>query len=255
MAEKQDVIEIDVLEMLRYCLKRWKLFLVSVILTVVAGLVICNFILTPQYESTTKVIVLMKQQTGGMNYSDMQLAGQLTKDYEKLIASRDVLETVIKQCGLEDTYEELLERTSVENETDTRIISITVEDPSPQKAQEIAESIRETATEHIQAVTDVEAVNVAERANLPSEPSSPSVKLWLIVSAAVGFLFSLIFSLVRYLSDDTVKSEEDITKHLGLSTLALVPKIADEAMKGKSERNKGNHRGRGRKPAPRKRRI
>lgn len=238
MADKQDVIEIDVLELLRHCLKRWKLFVMSILLAAVAGLAVCTLLLTPQYESTTKIIVLMKQQTGSMQYSDMQLAGQLTKDYEKLITSRDVLEAVIAQCGLEDRYEELLKRTEVKNETDTRIISVTVEDPDPWRAQQIATSIRETATEHIRTVTEVEAVNVAENANLPEKPSSPSVKLWFILSAAAGFLFALIWSAARYLSDDTVKSEEDIEKYLGLSTLSLIPKLDDGAMKGKSKKKK-----------------
>mgnify|MGYP005920472543 CR=1 FL=1 len=235
MADKQDVIEIDVLELMRHCLKRWKQFVLSILLAAVAGLTVCTFLLTPQYESTTKIIVLMKQQSGSMNYSDMQLAGQLTKDYEKLITGRDVLEAVIARCGLDDSYEELLKRTSVKNETDTRIISVTVEDPSPLKAQEIATSIRETAAEHIRNVTDVEAVNVAEMANLPEKPSSPSVKLWLILSAGAGFLFVLILSVVRFLQDDTVKTEEDITKYLEMSTLALIPKLDDAGMSRKKK--------------------
>lgn len=129
----------------------------------------------------------------------------------------------------------------VENITDTRIISITVEDPSPAMAQQIANSIRETAAQHIKNVTDVEAVNVTEAANFPTEPSSPSVTLWAILSAGLGFLIVFVIQLVRFLSDDTIKSTDDVEKYLGLPTLALIPRGDmgnSRSAKKKKERNK-----------------
>lgn len=223
MQKDRDVIEIDVIEIMRFMLRRWYVFLFSVLATLLAGMAICGFLITPQYESTTKIIVLSQQNSGSLTYSDMQLASQLTKDYEELIVSRDVLESVIRECSLEDDYEDLLDRVKVENITDTRIISITVEDPSPYRAQQIADSIRETAAQHIKNVTDVEAVNVTEAANLPEDPSSPSMLLWAVLSAGLGFLIVFVVQLVRFLSDDTIKSTNDVEKYLGLPTLALIP--------------------------------
>lgn len=240
MQKDRDVIEIDVVELLLYMLRRWYTFAAAVLVTTVAGLVISYFFITPQYESTTKIIILNRQSSETLTYSDMQLASQLTKDYEELITSRDVLETVIGACALEDDYEELLDRIKVENVTDTRIISITVEDPSPAKAREIADSIRETAAEHIRRVTDVEAVNVVEEANLAEEPSSPSHLLWAVLSAAAGFLAVFIVHMARFLSDDTLKSAEDVERCLGISTLALIPKIDAAAQTRTAPRKRGS---------------
>lgn len=229
MQKNKDVIEIDVVEVFLFMLRRWWMFILSMVLVLAIGLSICMFVITPKYESTTKIIILNQQNNGTLTYSDMQLASQLTKDYEELIVSRDVLETVISDCRLEDDYDDLLDRVKVENITDTRIISITVEDESPSMAQRIATSIRETAAEHIKSVTDVEAVNIAEEANLPVEQSSPSVLLWAVLSAAAGFLLVFVLLLVRFLSDDNIKSVEGVTKCLALSTLALVPVAPDDA--------------------------
>lgn len=222
------MVEIDVVELLLYFLKKWYLFFIVSLVSLAAGLGICFFLITPKYESTTKIIILNRQDNGSITYSDMQLASQLTKDYEELIVSRDVLEGVIRECGLEDDYEKLMKRVEVENITDTRIISITVEDPSPAQAQMVADCIRETAAEHIRAVTDVEAVNIAEKANFPIEKSSPSTLLWAVLSAGAGFLVVLVILIILFLSDDTIKTAEDIEKYLGLSTLAIIPK-ADSA--------------------------
>lgn len=173
----------------------------------------------------------------------------MTKDYEELIVSRDVLEPVISKCELKDDYEDLLKRVKVENITDTRIISITAEDPSPLMAQEIASSIRETAAAHIKNVTDVEAVNIAQAANLPIEPASPSKLIWAVLSLALGLLIAIIALVVRFLLDDTIKYSSDIEKYLALSTLALIPKVTfDEQtavfMKGRNssrKRSTGSH--------------
>lgn len=238
MQTNKDVIEIDVAEIFLYMLRHWRMFLLAMGLTLAAGLSICLFAITPKYESTTKIIILSQQNSGTLTYSDMQLASQLTKDYEELIVSRDVLESVIHECLLKDDYEDLLRRVKVENMTDTRIIAITVEDESPLMAQRIAASIRETAAEHIKNVTDVEAVNIAEEANLPVEQSSPSVPLWAALSVAAGFFLVFVIQLVRFLSDDTIKSSEDVEKYLGMSTLALIP-MADTDAQGKAKNARG----------------
>ncbi len=243
MEKEMDSIEIDLVDMLLYMLRRWWIFLLAMVGTLMIGFAICFWFITPMYESTTKIIILNRQNSGSLTYSDLQLSGQLAKNYKELIVTRDVLESVITECGLEDDYEELLDRVTVENISDTYIISITVEDPSPAKAQEIATSIRETAAAHIQNVTDVEAVNMAEAANLPTEPSSPSVKRWALLSAALGFLIVLVIEVIVYMTDDTIKSEADIQKHLGLPTLVVIPKVDMETPGSSSGQRKGVPRG------------
>lgn len=245
--QQNDVNEIDLLELVGYYLRHWYLFLVTMLLTLAAGLYICKFVVKPQYESTTKIIILNQQNNGSLTYSDMQLASQLTKDYQELIKSRDVLETVIRNCGLNDNYSTLLSRINVANVTDTRILSITVTDPSPQMAQVIANNIRETASDHIRGVTDVEAVNMVENANLPTEPASPSVKKWAVVSAAIGILIMLVILSIRFLTDDSIKTADDIEKYLGLSTLAVIPKMTATANAVSSSKKKATSKSSGTK--------
>ena len=168
-------------------------------------------------------LILNKNDNSTVTYSDVQLGTQLTKDYEELIVCRTVLETVIEDMGLKDTYASLKNRVAVVNSNNTRIIYISVTDPSPEKAQKIADSIREVASVHITAVTDTEAVTVVDEANLPTSPSEPSVKKYTLLAAAVGLILSAGFIIIRYLLDDTVKSAEDVENYLGLSTLALIP--------------------------------
>ena len=188
------------------------------------------FILTPTYESTTKIYILNKSESTTVTYSDVQMGTQLTKDYAELINSRYVLEEVIKILSLSEMeYRDLLDKVSVHTPTDTRIVSITVTDTNPQQAMDIANCIREVAGEHIQNVMDIDAVNVVEEANMPTTKAGPSVPKWTLVGGVLGAFLVCVIILIHYLLDDTIKTSEDVEKYLGLSTLALIPMAADES--------------------------
>ncbi|MDE7248443.1 MAG: protein-tyrosine kinase, partial [Lachnospiraceae bacterium] len=188
------------------------------------------FIMTPTYESTTKIYILNKSESTTVTYSDVQMGTQLTKDYAELINSRYVLEEVIKILSLSEMeYRDLLDKVSVHTPTDTRIVSITVTDTNPQQAMDIANCIREVAGEHIQNVMDIDAVNVVEEANMPTTKAGPSVPKWTLVGGVLGAFLVCVIILIHYLLDDTIKTSEDVEKYLGLSTLALIPMAADES--------------------------
>ena len=125
-------------------------------------------------------------------------------------------------------YQDLLDKVSVHTPADTRIVSITVTDTSPLQAMDIANCIREVAGEHIQNVMDIDAVNVVEEANFPTEKAGPSVLRWTLLGGVLGVFLACAAILVHYLLDDTIKTSEDVEKYLGLSTLALIPVTVDE---------------------------
>lgn len=235
---ENDAIEVDLLEIISVLFSRFWIILGGGLLAAVIGFVISMFILTPTYESTTKIYILNKSESTTVTYSDVQMGTQLTKDYAELINSRYVLEEVIKILSLSEMeYKDLLEKVSVHTPTDTRIVSITVTDTDPQQAMDIADCIREVAGEHIQNVMDIDAVNVVEEANMPTAKAGPSVPKWTLLGGVLGVFLVCLVILVHYLLDDTIKTSEDVEKYLGLSTLALIPMAADESnVKQKTKR-------------------
>ncbi len=232
-----NIVEIDLLEIISILLNRFWVIFGAALLAAAAGFMISKFVLTPTFESTTKIYILNKSENTTVTYSDVQMGTQLTKDYAELINSRYVLETVIGQLSLpEMEYKDLLKKVSVHTPTDTRIVSITVTDYDPQQAQNIANCIREVAGEHIQNVMDIEAVNVVEEANLTTVKAGPSVVKWTAVGGILGVFLVCAVILIHYLLDDSIKSSEDVEKYLGLSTLALIP--ITQSVNDDKQRNK-----------------
>ncbi|SFB84788.1 YveK family protein [Butyrivibrio sp. YAB3001] len=236
MNKRDDVIEINLGELFGVLLSRAFLIISAGIFFALAGLFISKFVLHPEYESTTKIYILNKEENQTVTYSDVQISTQLTQDYAELIKSRRVLEEVIQRLHLTETdYEDLYKVLKVDTPSDTRIVSITVKDEDPLMAMKIANCIREVASEHITNVMDIDAINVAETANVPTTKSSPSVAKWTVIAGFLGALVVAFFAVLGYLLDDSIKSNDDVERYLGLSTLALIPLMTEDSDKKKKK--------------------
>lgn len=235
--EENDVIEIDIREIAGMFFSKLRLIISVGLFSALLMFNFSKFLITPIYESTTKIYILNKQEDSAVTYSDVQLGSQLTKDYAELITSRYVLEEVDMQLGLNVTYSELLNKVKVTTPADTRILAITVRDSSPIQAMHIANTVREVAAAHIENVMDIEAVNIVETANLPMEKSSPSVGKWTLAGGMIGCLLVCMILLVMHILNDTIKSSEDVERYLQLSTLALIP-MSDQEQQIKKKKQK-----------------
>ncbi len=234
----QDEIEIDLIEVFGILIGKMWLIIGSGLLFALAGFLISRYLITPVYESTTKIYILNKTENASITYSDVQMGTQLTKDYAELIGSRYVLEKVIEELSLTMEYDELYKKISVETPSDTRIVSITVESIDPAQAMEVANCIREVASTHIQNVMDIDAVNVVETANFPVDKAKPSCVKWALAGGILGCFIVCAVLLIRCLLDDTIKSSEDVEKYLNLSTLALIPITEEESSSVRKSRKK-----------------
>ena len=233
-----DEIEINLGEIFALLLhKVWIIILAAVVCGAV-GFLYSYFLITPQYQSTTKVYILNKQNSTSVTYSDVQLSTTLSKDYEQLVTSRYVIEGVIKQLNLDETYESLVEKVSATNTDDTRIIAITVINPDPEQAQKIANAVRDLAAQHITQVMDIEAVNVVDTANIPNEKASPSLAKNGVIGGLLGVIIAMAAVIIIYLTNDTIKVEEDVERYLGLSVLGSIPFSEKESRSKKKKSRK-----------------
>ena len=237
-----DEVEIDLGEVFHLLLSKLGVIVLSGIVFCLAAVMGTMLLITPKYESTTKIVVLSKQDSSTLTNQDIQTSTSLTKDYAELIQSRQVVETVIAQLNLDLTYEQFLKKLTVTTQNDTRILSITVKDEDPYMASQIADAIRVAAADHIQNVMNTEAVNVVDEANIPDEPVSPSIKKNGLIGAVAGAFIAIIVIIVVYLTNDTIQTSEDVERYLGVSTLGIIP-----IREGQKKSKKKNKNGRGRK--------
>ncbi len=205
---------------------------------------------TPKYRSSTSIYVLTKSsnEENTVSYADLQTGRLLTSDYVKLVTSQTVMNQVIANLRLSEVYPDmkgitaggLASRVSASSDEDTRIITISVLDSNPMRAQDIADATRMAASEQIKEVTDIEAVNVIDKADISSAPVSPNRPKYLILGGLIGAFIASAILILKYILDDTIKTPDDVERFLGLSTLASIPydESMDTEVNGKGKKKK-----------------
>ncbi|CCF02148.1 capsular biosynthesis protein CpsC [Streptococcus macedonicus] len=218
-------IEIDVLYLLRKLWSR-KFFIIFIALVVgTVALLGSVFFLKPKYTSTTRIYVVSRSSDGSLTNQDLQAGSYLVNDYKEVITSNEVLSSVISQENLSLSTSELSNMISVNIPTDTRVISISVEDTDAKEASDIANTIREVAAEKIKSVTKVDDVTTLEAAEVASKPSSPNIKRNAALGVLVGGFLAIVGILVLEVLDDRVRRPEDVEEVLGMTLLGVVPDI------------------------------
>ena len=80
---------------------------------------------------------------------------------------------------------------------------------------------------------------IIETGKIPTVQSSPSMKKNVAMGFILGVVAAAAVVVVITIMDDTLKSEDDIAKYLGISVLAVVPDRKDYVhYKGKKRRKK-----------------
>lgn len=219
---ENDEIEIDLLELFRALKKRlWLILAITILGGGIAG-AFSKFLLTPQYTSTAMVYILSKETTL-TSLADLQIGSQLTKDYSVIVTSRPVLEEVIEKLDLGMTYKDLKKKISLNNPSDTRILNISVEDADPKMAKTIADEIAETSSDYIAEIMEMIPPKIIESGEIPTQKTSPSNAKNAILGAMVACVAVCGIIVLEVIMNDTVRTEDDVEKYLGLTVLAMVP--------------------------------
>lgn len=234
---RDDEIEIDLGALFFELLGHWKMILLSSILVGMMGLVVSLFLITPQYESTSELYVLSKS-TSITSLADIQMGTNLTNDYMVVVKGRPVLEQVISNLGLEEDYSAMKNKVQLNNPSDSRILQITVTDPNPGRAKQIADEIAEVSSRFISAKMDQDPPTIISYGYADGEPVSPNIIMNTAVGVLIGAFVSMAVVVITYLLNDTIMDAEDIERKLGLNLLGTLPfEASEEDVITKSKKN------------------
>ncbi|CYU30263.1 Wzz/FepE/Etk N-terminal domain-containing protein [Streptococcus suis] len=220
--QEANAIEIDVLFLLKTIWRKKFLILLTAVLTAGLAFVYSSFLVTPQYESTTRIYVVSQnvEAGAGLTNQELQAGTYLVKDYREIILSQDVLTQVATELNLKES---LKEKISVSIPVDTRIVSISVRDADPNEAARIANSLRTFAAQKVAEVTKGSDVTTLEEAVPAEAPTTPNTKRNILLGLLAGGILATGLVLVMEVLDDRVKRPQDIEEVMGLILLGIVP--------------------------------
>ena len=237
-----DEMEIDLREIFYALKKRIFMILAVGLLCGCLSCVYTKFFMTPVYTSTSSMLVLTKETTLS-SLADLQMGSQLTKDYTVLTTSRDVLQKVIENQELNISYKALKSCITLDNPTDTRILNVSVTYPDAEKAKAIVDELANVASSYIGDKMEVIPPKIIEDGEIPTVQTSPSMSKNTMLGLLAGLILSAGIVVVITIMNDSIKTEDDIEKYLGISTLAVVPDRKDYIGKKKKSKKKKSSKG------------
>ncbi|HFI0135671.1 TPA: YveK family protein [Streptococcus suis] len=220
--QEVNTIEIDVLSLLKSLWRKKVVIIITALLGAGIAFIYSAFLVTPQYDATTRIYVVSQnvEAGAGLTNQELQAGTYLVKDYKEIILSQDVLTKVQTELGITTG---ISDKISVEIPVDTRIVSITVRDADPNEAARIANSLRTAAAQKIIEVTKVSDVTTLEEAVPAESPSTPRTNRNLALGFLAGGVLAVGLVIVFEVLDDRVKRPQDIEEVMGLTLLGVVP--------------------------------
>lgn len=208
--------------------KRLSLIIVITALAVLVSGIVSYFLLTPIYQASTQLLVNQsKNEEGIYNNNEVQTNLQLINTYNVIIKSSAILELVKEDLNLDMTAAELNEKISVASEQNSQVVNIIVEDENPKTAVDIANKTAEVFQKQIVEIMNVDNVTLLAKAEMAENPSpiKPQPLLNIAIALVVGLMAGVGLAFLLEYLDNTIKTEQDIEKQLGMPVLGVIGTI------------------------------
>lgn len=165
---------------------------------------------TPIYQSSARIII--------------EADAEAMKTLKVIIKDATVLDRVSKELGLNRSAESLNSQIMVENIESSQVVKISVIDPNPVTAAKIANTTIKVYQEEIVNIMDFSDVRILSEAveNEQAYPINETQYRTIFIALFVGVVLSVGFAFLLDSFDDSLRSEREIEKIMGLPVLGSV---------------------------------
>ncbi len=185
------------------------------------------------YQSTVQQFVSVRNSGAAWDLAQStSYARQAVTNYVRVVPTAIVLDSVIQDLGLDTTSGELAAQVTASAPLNTQVMTITVTDENPSQAAQLANAIGDSlataVTTELEAPTGTEAeskvrVETISAAKVPTEPSSPNLRLDLALGLLVGLAAGTGLALLRSVLDTRVRTVQDVEAVVDAPILGGIP--------------------------------
>lgn len=225
--DKNEDVEIDLVEIWQVIKKQFGLLVVIVILCAILAGVISKFFIAPKYTSSSTIFLTPSiSETGVVDYTSQNSNEKLVNNVMALLVQDNILSEVAKQTGME-SVEDLRNQIKVSNDTNTTLVKVEATTLDPKLSKNIVNSTVNVFIDTMQENLNLKNIEIVDKAKLSYEPSGPNVKKNILMGAAAGFVIDALIVVLKVLTNTKLKSKEEAEKYLKLPVFCELPVIKD----------------------------
>ncbi|MHC1719609.1 MAG: YveK family protein [Clostridiaceae bacterium] len=223
----EEELELDLRDILYIIRKRMKMIvLITLTCTILSG-VVSFFVLNPVYEAKTSIIVGKIQTTDqtSTQYNDVLLYQKLIKTYMEIAKSRIVAEEAYITLDFKYAVEDIQKAIQVSNQTDTQILVIKAQNGDPYEAVKLCAAVSNAFINQSKVVFPTGGdIQVMDRAKVPENPIKPNKAMNVAIAFLIGLMGSVGLAFILEFMDRTIKTEDDISRFVGIPILGIIPR-------------------------------
>ena len=225
--DKNEDVEIDLVEIWQVIKKQFGLLVVIVILCAILAGVISKFFIAPKYTSSSTIFLTPSiSETGVVDYTSQNSNEKLVNNVMALLVQDNILSEVAKQTGME-SVEDLRNQIKVSNDTNTTLVKVEATTLDPKLSKNIVNSMVNIFIDTMQENLNLKNIEIVDKAKLSYEPSGPNIKKNILIGAAAGFVIDALIVVLKVLTNTKLKSKEEAEKYLKLPVFCELPVIKD----------------------------
>lgn len=216
---------IDLSKLFTILKKNMKYLIILPIVFLVLSMVITFIFMTPKYSSSTQVLVNQKETDNQMMAQQVQSDLQLVNTYSEIIKSPRILDKVSKNLKGKYTRNELSKMLTVNNQAESKILNITVENESRENAGKIANEIANVFSKDVKDIMNIDNVTILSKADNNGSKVSPKPLINAVVGVFLGLIVALIIIFLKELLDKRIKTEADVEEQLNIPVLGTIQRF------------------------------
>jgi capsular exopolysaccharide synthesis family protein len=207
---------VDLRDYLTILRVRWMLIVLCT-LGMIALAAVFTLSATKQYASSARLFVSTSAADDSQALQGGQFSLQRVKSYADLLTGQEIARRVVDELELDQSPASLASQISATSKLDTVILTITVTDPSPERAKMLVDAV---ADQFVSYVAELETppgqdeatskATIVDPGTEPGAPVSPQPLRNLALGAILGLLLGVGLAVLRDTLDSTVKSAKEL---------------------------------------------
>jgi capsular polysaccharide biosynthesis protein len=220
--EKKKAKEINLNELYKVIKKRIGLVLILTIIGAVAGFIQDNVTITPLYQTSSRIIIGADDQA--------------RTTLQVIVKDPTILDKVVQELKLSMTSDALANEITVASIDSSQVVSITVVNKDPRLAAQIANTTASVFKDEVPNIVGKDYVRLLSDAKVNPVPINPKNNHKIYMYTIVGFVLGIGIAFLLDSFDNTVRSEGEIERILGLNVLGKVSKMNKRNVKKKKSK-------------------
>lgn len=169
--------------------------------------------------------------------------------YKSMALAPVQLEKISAQLQLDRSADWLLKHIAIQPSLENRLMIVQADYPDPAMAQQVANAVGDNMVALVSSLnSSIEGTDkINMRVNQPARPAilyRPQTKINVLAGGVLGLILGLLLAFVLEALDNSLKSSLDVERFVGLTTLGVIPAVAEH---GPSQRGRRSSLGFGRR--------